>query len=155
MLPKQEKQKIQNQILFLQIVHIIFEYIFVILPIKRINAHFYVYPHSFHTTKQILHNQCPLKIEGIYVTFIRWLVFVLPGIIILTAARGTVVFQLLFICSKSNSSPKKNMKNIRPKLAINLNTSKLFSGQIAFVHASIWPINERKMNESVCSFSLL
>jgi len=46
------------------------------------------------------------------------------------------------------------MKNIRPKLAINLNIPKLFSGQIAFVHASIWPITN-EVNESVHSFSLL
>jgi hypothetical protein len=51
--------------------------------------------------------------------------------IILEQAIGIVVFQLFLICSKSSSIPKKNIKKIKPKLAISENVGRLAGGQIA------------------------
>jgi hypothetical protein len=56
---------------------------------------------------------------------------------ILAQAIGIVIFQVLFICSKSSSTPKKNIKNIKPKLAISSNVGILLAGQIALVQAGI------------------
>jgi hypothetical protein len=53
--------------------------------------------------------------------------------IILEQAIGIVVFQLFLICSKSSSTPKKNIKKIKPKLAISENVGTLDGGQIASV----------------------
>jgi hypothetical protein len=65
--------------------------------------------------------------------------------IILEQAIGIVIFQVLLICSKSSSTPKKNIKNIKPKLAISSNVGRLDAGQIALVQAGIWPLKKKNL----------
>ncbi len=73
---------------------------------------------------------------------------------ILAQAIGIVIFQVLFICSKSSSTPKKNIKNIKPKLAISSNVGILLAGQIALVQAGIWPSKKTNLFKKIKSFYL-
>jgi hypothetical protein len=72
---------------------------------------------------------------------------------ILAQAIGIVTFQLFLIWSKSSSSPKKNIKKIKPKLAISWNAAVLETGQIAADQPGAWPTKDK--NYKITFFSSL